>query len=271
MNKELVQNVITVVQQASSAILSVYNDNAFAVEVKADASPLTAADIAAHKILLAHLPDLLALPVLSEESAPPSFKERQSWESYWLIDPLDGTKEFVERNGEFTVNVALIHEHYPVLGVVMAPVTGEIYWGAQGLGAYKYSQSAETALMVHQWIQPFADNTIRIAASRRHGNEALETLIANIKQSARAVELRSMGSSLKFCRLAEGQVDIYPRYAPTSEWDTAAAQAVVEAAGGMVVDLDLQRLAYNTKSSLLNPHFYALAGDLNRWRELLEP
>lgn len=268
----LVEQVVALTRQAGEAILSVYNDPlACEVKAKADLSPVTAADVAAHHIIVAGLQALLPdVPVLSEEGDLPAFKERQRWPLYWLVDPLDGTKEFIQRNGEFTVNIALIEAGRPIFGVVTVPVTGVTYWGASTLGAHKIEQGVAMPLSVrtvHSRIEQ--QQAVEIVASRRHGSEAMETLKIALSAHFSDVAYKNMGSSLKLCLIAEGKADCYPRLAPTCEWDTAAAQAVVEAAGGTVVDDQFHRLDYNTGSSLLNPFFYVIADMSYPWREIL--
>ena len=256
----LLHQAVPLAGEAGESIMAVYGSD-FLIDYKADHSPLTVADLAAHECLaagLARLPG--AYPVLSEESAEISFELRKPWETYWLIDPLDGTKEFVKRNGEFTVNIALIHRHKPVLGVVYAPVTRVCYFAAVGYGAYKQvgqGQPAPIAVRV-----PAASPPI-VVGSRSHLTEALQVYL----QRLGAHEMKSIGSSLKFCLVAEGAADLYPRLGPTSEWDTAAAQAVVECAGGSVVDLRGEALRYNTKASLLNPFFLVFGDDAVDWLE----
>lgn len=278
----LVDKVVQLSLVASDAILSVYHlagedEAALNVTAKSDDSPVTAADLAAHKVIIAGLQSLTPdIPILSEEADVPAFAERQSWERYWIIDPLDGTKEFINRNDEFTVNIALIEAGRPVFGVVTMPVTRTVYWGAKTLGAYKVEHesgqgnvSAIKVRTVNSRIDQ--QQAIEIVASRRHGNEAMVTLAESLSQHFASVDYKSMGSSLKLCLVAEGQADIYPRLALTCEWDTAAAQAVVEAAGGVVVDDQFQRLDYNTKDSLLNPFFFVLGDPAYDWSSLLMP
>ncbi len=257
----LLAEVRRLVGDAGNAILEVYASG-HDVEYKADDSPITRADRAAHEILSAGLARLTpGIPVLSEESAEEqAFEVRRHWREFWLVDPLDGTKEFIHRNGEFTVNVALIREHRPVLGVVGAPVLGLTYYGAEGLGAFRAATgTAPTAIHV----RPAADPLV-VVGSRSHRGDSLDAVLARLGPH----EMRPMGSSLKFCLVAEGTADLYPRLGPTSEWDTAAAQAVVEAAGGRVTTLDGLSLSYNARETLLNPHFLAF-GDASRdWHRL---
>jgi len=271
--------VIALCQQAGDAILEVYrNAEDMCIERKADDSPLTQADLAAHQILDTGLSPLLGgLPVLSEEGVQPSYHERSQWQRYWLIDPLDGTKEFIQRNGEFTVNVALIEAGKAVLGVVHIPVQGTTYTGIKGLGAYKYTNNQRQAIHTRQVQQGSAQQQpLRILTSRRHGVEALAPLLQRLNQQFASIDTQHAGSSLKLCLIAEGAADLYPRLAPTCEWDTAAAQAVVEAAGGSVVAFNknhtqLSPLSYNHKETLLNPSFYVFGDPVIHWTELLKP
>lgn len=244
----LLDAVIGMARQAGSLIMEIYHSE-FAVDAKEDRSPLTAADLASHGYLVKQLTDCEPVfPVLSEESAALPFEQRTTWDTYWLIDPLDGTKEFIKRNGEFTVNIALIHQHRPVLGVVHAPVPDICYFAAKGYGAFR--QMAEGPAESIQ-VRAVAADPLRVVGSRSHGTEALARYLEHLGNH----ELISVGSSLKLCLVADGSADLYPRLGPTSEWDTAAAQCVVEAAGGFVTDVDGKPLAYNTRSSLLNPDF----------------
>jgi 3'(2'), 5'-bisphosphate nucleotidase len=246
---------------AGQAILDVYRQD-FEVVQKADQSPLTQADLASHRVICDALARLTPnLPLLSEESADIAFDTRSSWSEYWLVDPLDGTKEFINRNGEFTVNIALIRDHEPVLGVVYVPVSGVTYAGVAGAGATR--QSGSDAAEPIRVRVPCA-NPLRVVGSRSHANPRLQQHLKKVGN----YELVSLGSSLKFCLLAEGQADLYPRLGPTSEWDTAAAHAVVLAAGGQIVTLDNHPLQYNRKESFLNPEFIVF-GDAGRdWAAL---
>lgn len=260
--RSLLDPVIALARAAGDEILKVY-DSDFAVEHKADDSPLTQADLASHRTIVAGLQTLTPeIPVLSEESTIPDSATRASWHTYWLIDPLDGTKEFVKRSGEFTVNIALITHHRPVLGVVYTPVLKLTYAGAQGVGAFKQEADAGRESIR---VKPWQPGTATVVGSKSHGTAALNAYLEKLG----AHELRSMGSSLKFCLVAEGSADLYPRLGPTSEWDTAAAQAVVEAAGGQVTDLAMNPLRYNTKESLLNPHFLVFGDASGEWNRYL--
>jgi len=257
----LQQDVLDISRRAGEAILQVYGQEII-VEHKEDASPLTQADLASHHLIIEALHALTPLvPVLSEESAALDFSTRSRWSEYWLVDPLDGTKEFIKRNGEFTVNIALVQNHEPVLGVVHVPVTGISYCGLRNAGARSVSASG-IAESISVRI-PCADPVI-VVGSRSHPNPALQKHLAPLG----SYELVSMGSSLKFCLVAKGKADFYPRLGPTSEWDTAAAHAVVNAAGGKVITLDGLPMRYNTKASLLNPEFLVIGDSSRDWLSL---
>lgn len=246
---ELLQVAIKASQLASTEILSIYNSSDFGVETKADESPLTLADKKAHVAIVEALRQT-NLPILSEEGKGIPYPDRKSWKQFWMVDPLDGTKEFIKRNGEFTVNIALIENQKPVLGVVAVPVTGEIYYGAVGIGAFKMVNN-ETQLLP-PFHKPFRYMSgIRVVASRSHLNVETENFIRSLNNP----QLVSKGSSLKFLMLADGQADLYPRFAPTMEWDTAAAHAVVNQLGIKVIQQGTDgELLYN-KENLLNPGF----------------
>ncbi len=260
LNQELLDAIIAIATEAGERIMEIYETD-FAVQHKGDKSPLTAADLAAHDTILQRLAALTPeLPVLSEESTSIPFSERSRWNCYWLVDPLDGTREFVKRNGEFTVNIALIDNHHSILGVVLAPVTGDCYYAAQGLGAWK-QEAGGTPAAIHTRVP--RPSPVRVAGSRSHGNALSLAFIDNLGET----EVIAVGSSLKSCLVAEGRMDIYPRFGLTSEWDTAAAQAVVEAAGGLLTDTALRPLRYNTKDSLLNPHFLVFGDTAEPWQD----
>ncbi|CAK0769918.1 3'(2'),5'-bisphosphate nucleotidase [Gammaproteobacteria bacterium] len=255
--------LLAIAKAAADAILAVY-DRGFEVTAKADHSPLTEADLAAHRVIVESLATLTpGWPLLSEESAAVPWTERQTWSRYWLVDPLDGTKEFIRRNGEFTVNIALIEQGRPVLGVVWVPVTGLAYWAAAGVAYSQIPGGPARQLRVSAPCQ----TPVRVVGSRSHAGDSLAAFLARLGEH----QLVSMGSSLKLCLVAEGKADVYPRLGPTSAWDTAAAQAVVEGAGGQVTDLCGVPLCYNTRESLLNPHFLVF-GDASRdWFTCLPP
>ena len=260
--KTLLDPVIKIAYQAGKQIMEIY-DQDFSVEHKSDKTPVTEADMAAHHVidegLAALTPDL---PILSEESKPTPFSERSQWSSYWLIDPLDGTREFIKRNGEFTVNIALIENHEPVIGVVYAPVVGVLYYAARGQGAFKQS-SLDKPKPIH--VQDKCRTKVIVAGSRSHQSEEFKSFVAKLDD----YEIISMGSALKSCLVAEGAADLYARLGLTSEWDTAAAQCVVEEAGGLLTLTNMQPMRYNTKESLLNPHFFVFGDKSIDWSKYL--
>jgi 3'(2'), 5'-bisphosphate nucleotidase len=254
----LLAELCAIARTAGEAILEVYARD-FKVQLKDDRSPLTEADEVSHRIIGERLRALdPSVPLLSEESAPQEVAQRRAWTRYWLVDPLDGTKEFLKRNGEFTVNIALVDSGRAVLGIVLAPVLARLYYGAVGHGAWRRDAEGEP--------QPIrarrsAATPLRIVGSRSHGDGELATYVAALGPH----ELKPMGSSLKICLIAEGAADIYPRLGPTSEWDTAAAQAILESAGGRMIDRRGEPLRYNTKDDLLNPHFLAFGDPSRDW------
>ena len=246
----LLPDVVALAEATGADIMAIYNAGPTAVMHKADDSPLTAADLAAHVRIVAGLQQLTPdIPVVSEEGCVPDEGARAA-PVFWLVDPLDGTKEFVARNGEFTVNIALIERGRPVLGVVTVPAQNVSYWGSVGVGAYRRQAGEAQAQRLHVAVPRQAGRPLRVMASKHHFHEDTRALIARMG----AHELVQAGSSLKFCRIAEGSADVYPRLGPTCEWDTAAAQAVVEAAGGHVCTLQGEPLRYG-KAEVLNPDF----------------
>jgi 3'(2'), 5'-bisphosphate nucleotidase len=247
---ELLPDVKRIAQEAAEVILHIYHEADFRVDVKADTSPLTQADLAAHHHIVTQLQALTpAIPILSEESDGIPYQERRHWSLFWLVDPLDGTREFLQRNGEFTVNIALVREHRPVLGVVQIPVLRLTYWAAEGLGAFKTTENATHQLGANHLLA----SPLKVVASRSHAGPATQAFLDHLQQDY-ALEVVSKGSALKFCLVAEGAADLYPRLGPTMEWDTAAAQCIVEQAGGQVTTLENAPLLYN-KENLLNPFF----------------
>lgn len=271
MNHPFLKDVMALAVDAGKSILSFYRSgDPLPVMTKQDCSPVTEADYSAHRVLAAGLPDLLAVPVLSEESEPPSLDVRARWGHYWLVDPLDGTREFLDGNDEFTVNIALVESGMPTLGVIYVPVTGIGYAGGPGLGAFKYKNQQWSGIQVRtEARRRLLEEPFRLVASRRHGLSEVSRLAERLRYSLSDVVISEVGSSLKFCHVAEGYADLYPRFAPTSEWDTAAGQAILEAAGGCVVGLDFRPLVYNNKSDFLNPFFYGLGDRAFPWQELL--
>lgn len=258
----MLEPLLEIAHSGGRRILEIYGTD-FSVQQKADHSPVTAADMAAHEIIVTGLQHLTPdLPVLSEESSQIAFAERRRWGSYWLVDPLDGTKEFISRNGDFTVNIALIQRHQPVVGVVHIPTENLSYYGVVGAGAYR-RKNGTMPEPIH--VQSLANGPVRVVASRSHRGELLDGYLAKLGPHATV----SRGSALKFCLVAEGAADVYPRLGPTSEWDTAAGHAVLVAAGGHVINVDGSALNYNEKESLLNPHFIAYADNSRDWRQYL--
>jgi len=248
---DLLPSVVALAREAGEAILKVYGEVDPAVEYKRDNSPLTKADLASHDVIARGLGRLTpGWPVLSEESRQIPFDERRLWERFWMVDPLDGTKEFLKRNGEFTVNIALIENGASILGVVYAPALGKLYYAARGAGAWK--QEGGSALPLR--AAKAADGVLRVVVSRSHGSG--EENLDRFTGAAGRCEFVPMGSSLKFCLVAEGVADLYPRTGPTMEWDTAAAHCILEQAGGSVTGLDRELFVYN-KPDLLNPGFLA--------------
>jgi 3'(2'), 5'-bisphosphate nucleotidase len=259
----LLDTVSETARQAGAAILRVY-ERSFDVQHKGDGSPLTEADLAAHHLICEQLNELEpVLPVLSEESRDIPYAERAAWQRYWLVDPLDGTKEFINRNGEFTVNIALIEQGTPVLGVVYAPVRDILYTGCAGTARMQLADGSSRRISV----RPFSGKQPCLVASRSHAGAALAAAIERLQERFGDIDMLSMGSSFKLCLVAEGRADLYPRLGPTSEWDTAAAHAVVTAAGGRVTTLDGEELCYN-KKDLLNPWFLVSNGQYD-WLPLI--
>ncbi|WP_095162555.1 3'(2'),5'-bisphosphate nucleotidase CysQ [Pseudomonas sp. Irchel 3F5] len=263
----LMQQVVELARQAGEAILPFWRADV-AVTAKADESPVTAADLAAHQVIAEGLRALAPeIPVLSEEDCDIPLSERQGWQRWWLVDPLDGTKEFIAGTEEFTVNIALIEQGQVVFGVVAIPTNGRCYYGGKGFGSWLAEESgAAKAISVR--TAPSAGERFTVVASRRHSSPQQEALLAGLSQAVGELELANIGSSLKFCLLAEGAADCYPRLAPTSQWDTAAAQGVLEGAGGEVLGLDGQAFVYPPRESLLNPFFLALPAAAP-WRDTL--
>ncbi|MBA3981283.1 MAG: 3'(2'),5'-bisphosphate nucleotidase [Alcanivorax sp.] len=258
------ERAVALAEEAGRAIMQVYQRADLEVTHKADDSPVTAADLAAHRVIAEGLATLTPeIPLLSEESAHLDWEARRAWSRFWLVDPLDGTREFIRRNDEFTVNIALIDAGKPVMGVVHAPVTAETWLGVPGQGAWHQRPGHERRSIHTRSPQ----SPVTLVASRRHGAEQVDALEAEIARVFGDVERVSMGSSLKLCRIAEGRADVYPRLAPTAEWDTAAAHAVVRAAGGEVLGPDFLPLRYH-KPDLLNPHFLVVGTDPQRWQFL---
>ncbi|MDF1760591.1 MAG: 3'(2'),5'-bisphosphate nucleotidase CysQ [Coxiellaceae bacterium] len=253
-SSSLLNQVKQIAKHAGEKILEIYQRDDLEQKQKSDGSPLTAADQAAHNLIVKQLNTITPdIPILSEESTQfTEYEIRNDWSQYWLVDPLDGTKEFIKRNGEFTVNIALIEEGKSVLGVVYAPVLDALYYAAQGLGAYKQYKN----LLPQQLPCEKSDvKKVRVVASKSHCTPETEAFIKTVEKQGKSVEKVSKGSSLKLCMVAEGSADIYPRLAPTMEWDTAAAQCIVEQAGKQVLQYENKQPVVYNKKDLLNPWF----------------
>ena len=253
--------------EAGKEIIKVYETNDFQEEKKADNSPLTLADRNAHNKILSFL-EKTDIPILSEEGQHLPYEERKKWNYFWLVDPLDGTKEFIKRRDSFTVNIALIHKNKSILGVVYAPAFGVSYYACRGHGSFKETKKGSAAELQKIQARPLAKPAI-FASSRSHPGKELATFLDNFKNDKGKYDLISMGSSLKMCLVAEGKADLYPRLWLTSEWDTAAAHCIVDEAGGKLVKTDMSPLLYNTKDSLLNPYFFAIGANNIDWVKYL--
>lgn len=255
----LLKDVIAIAEDAGLQILTVYHQAVPPKVInKPDNSPLTDADQRAHHHIVAALASLTPdIPVLSEESEYIDYALRSSWRKYWLVDPLDGTKEFINRSGEFTVNIALIEDGLPVMGVVHAPVMAITYSGVVGHGAEVHKEGTSTSITARSLTPLPAD--LNIVASRHHRGLLVDVLFDKLEAAFADVSVVVMGSSLKMCLIAQGKADLYPRLGPTSEWDTAAAHAVLKAAGGTLVNCQGEELRYNQKENLQNPYFIAMA------------
>ncbi len=261
---DLLEPVCAIAAAAGNAILEVYRQP-FTVEEKGDGSPLTLADRRAHELIVERLAELTPQwPVLSEESAESAFEQRHQWQRFWLVDPLDGTKEFVRRNGEFTVNIALIDDHRPVLGVVHTPDRGVTHYAAKGHGAFRTDADGSQPIRCRR--RPAQG--VCLVASRSHAGAAVDAYREALEAEVGEVTTTAMGSALKICLVAEGSADIYPRLGPTSEWDTAASHCVLNEAGGRLLEPGGEELAYN-KSSLLNPWFLAIGDASHDWLRYL--
>lgn len=259
--------VIEVARQAGKIILKIYESD-FQISNKKDDTPVTCADLAANELIVQKLSELTPdIPILSEESIEVPFEERRHWETYWLVDPLDGTRAFIEQTGEFSVNIALVHRHSPVIGVIYSPVKQCSFYACYGHGAFHLTKENQSKSIL---VRSHCQNQITVAGTRTSRSEALLAYLKNLESAFERCEIKFMGSSLKSCMVAEGEADLYVRLGPTSEWDTAAAQCIVEEAGGMITDTQMQALKYNTRDSLLNPNFFVFGDRSIRWDRFLE-
>ncbi|WP_400076764.1 3'(2'),5'-bisphosphate nucleotidase CysQ [Winogradskyella sp. R77965] len=259
MNKNL-KTAITAVLEAGKVILDIYHSDDFEIELKGDDSPLTEADLASHNVIISYL-SKTNIPVLSEEGKSIPYNERKDWNQLWIVDPIDGTKEFIKRNGEFTVNIALVENQKTVLGVIYVPVLGDLYFSTKDLGSYKVSINLEdynlNTVLSESNKLPLEreDKVFTVVASRSHMSAETVTFVNEMRQKYGDVNLISKGSSLKLCMVAEGKADCYPRFAPTMEWDTAAGQAICEHAGFEVIDWDTKKRILYNREDLLNSWF----------------
>jgi 3'(2'), 5'-bisphosphate nucleotidase len=255
LNEQLISSVVEIAKEAGIAITEIYNSD-FDYQLKKDLSPITAADNLSHNIITERLKTLTPnIPILSEENCNIPYKIRSQWTQYWLVDPLDGTKEFISKNGEFTVNIALIENNTPIFGVIDIPVTNETYWGSKVNGSF-CSDANNDVKQIN--VSEDNQNPIRLVASRSHPSNMLASLLEIIVD----YEIIEIGSSIKFCLIASGQADCYPRFGPTSEWDTAAGEAIVSYAGGRVVTARGNSINYNAKKDYLNPNFIVSNGKI---------
>lgn len=265
--KVVMEKVVDIANLAAQQIIEVYLDDDFDVQIKNDKSPVTQADLLAHHLIIEHLKALSGdIPILSEESTSDAWHQRKQWPLYWLIDPLDGTKEFVDRNGEFTVNIALVSQGHPIMGIVQAPILDTVYFAAKNIGSFK-TTSSDITTSINVRKVPIIDGkplfTITI------GRGCISDRLKELYLALPSHNTIRIGSALKTCLIAEGMADLYPRYGKTSEWDTAAAQCILECAGGIVCDMQLNTLIYNTKDSLINPEFIAYGDKSIDWSNYL--
>ena len=246
--------IITIAQKAGAEIMDIYQKEDFQIEVKSDDSPLTIADKASNQIIVDSLKELYPqLPIISEENKQLSYSDRENWDWCWLVDPLDGTKEFIKRNGEFTVNIALIHLNKIVAGVIYVPAKNKTYYEIKDQGAYLLRDQAKPLPIK---LRPLAeDGILKVVGSRSHRSEELDHYVEKLKEKYSQIDFVAVGSSLKFCILAEGKADIYPRFGPTMEWDTGAGHIIAEEAGAVILDLNTNKELLYNKESLLNPFF----------------
>ena len=262
-HKENINKLIEISLKAGEAIMSIYSDN-FEIERKHDQSPVTKADIISDRIILNSLKKLTPnIPTLSEESSKIPFSERVKWKEYWLIDPLDGTKEFIKKNGEFTTNIALIRDNKPIFGIIHAPAITETYWGAKEIGAYFLNGDTECNSKKIT-TNHSSDSKIKVISSRSHPSSELKYLLGRLSD----YDLIGTGSSLKFCKIASGEADCYPRLGPTCEWDTAAGEIIASSAGGIVTDIMGKDMKYNSTKDCLNPSFL-VSNNLDTQKKIL--
>lgn len=257
---ELVEPVLAIARAAGERILAIYETD-FEIEHKSDATPVTAADLASNDTIIQGLLTLTPeIPILSEEASQIPYETRQHWHHCWLVDPLDGTREFIKQSGEFTVNLALVEGHEPVFGLIYVPVSHVAYYGWRNGGAFKRT-SASSALDERIYTRPVGEEPVRVAGSRSYAVKSLQTFLRRLDN----YEYVGIGAALKTCLIAEGRIDVYPRLGPTSEWDTAASQCILEEAGGRLTDLHMKPLRYNARKSIQNPPFIAFGDERRNW------
>ncbi len=256
-NKELIDKVINIAKNAGDEILNVYKTS-FSVKLKENNSPLTSADLVANELITNQLKKISDYPILSEEGEKISYNIRKGWEFYWLIDPLDGTKEFVKKNGDFTVNIALIKNNHPVFGVVFAPVFNRLFWGAEKFGSWEINSSGEIKKIS---VSKKYNDIFKIVTSRSHPSSQLNSFISQFSK----IKLIQRGSSLKICLIANGEAQIYPRLGPTMEWDTAAADAILRNAGGCLRIYGTNNILKYNKEELLNSKFIAIGNYIENY------
>ncbi|MCU7834292.1 MAG: 3'(2'),5'-bisphosphate nucleotidase CysQ [gamma proteobacterium symbiont of Taylorina sp.] len=263
----LLPEVIELAQQAGQVIMDIYQSD-FQINNKSDNTPVTCADLAANEFIVKQLARLSPeIPILSEESTTIPYKERSQWQTYWLVDPLDGTRAFIEKTGEFSVNIALIVKNSPVLGVIYSPVNKCSFYACSDGGAF-YLDDSKQARNIQ--VRAKCQDKIVVAGTEKSAqSRILQAFLKNLEKRFHSYEIKFMGSSLKSCMVAEGTADVYARLGPTSEWDTAAAQCIVEEAGGQITDTQMQALRYNTKDSLLNPDFFVFGDKSIAWNQFL--
>ena len=257
---DLVEPVLTITRAAGERILALYETD-IEVEQKVDATPVTAADLASNDIIIQGLHALTPdIPILSEEASQVPYETRRHWHRCWLVDPLDGTREFIKQSGEFTVNVALIEGHEPVFGLIYVPVSNVAYFGWRNGGAFKRTATSN-AIDERIYTRPVGEEPVRVAGSRSYAVKSLQTFLRRLDN----YEYVGIGAALKTCLIAEGRIDVYPRLGPTSEWDTAASQCILEEAGGKLTDLHMKPLRYNARKSIQNPPFIAFGDERRNW------
>lgn len=264
-DQALVQQLEDIARAAGKAILEVYEQEDLGVETKSDATPVTKADMKANAVIEAGLKSLsVQYPVLSEESAHTPYPERKNWQRYWLVDPLDGTQEFINRNGQFTVNIGLVENGYPIFGMVHIPAINTSYWGGLGKGAFRQRDDQPPVAIRPRTFTPEKD--VIVLGSRSYHSDQAKAYLKQLEQFYPNLQAKNVGSALKSCYIADGQADIYPRIGPTSEWDTAAVQAVVEGAGGLFLNSKGERFVYNQEESLKNGNFLVIGDTSIDWR-----